>query len=719
MGINITTLGDNTHKRWCSSVRYDIKNYFKTIPITLICILGVSLAMIGMYPMIHKAADRYTDRYLTSGDLNSVLIQSNYALYSEMQGKELIAEYVEDGVQKQERVSIDWLNNLRMDYISLEYAAIDNITQGITSNISRVQDKIQKEALVERQLEEEYDFYVVMEYDTEGNIRILSDSMNGDTIFTSNTLSAEQSIKQILSKEGISEIKEMTYFYGIAKGKHYNDELTWGIETSLDMGYRESTVKVMCMATLIVIMGAALVPYSIVKRNRWGIILTKIPLEIYLVGMALVLFVQFNEAGKMIYNYKNGQIASWIEIYMGEITLPLYVIKIFNVITWIIFFSVVVIGVWTLKRMYHKGGAGYLKQCTLIGMGYSYTKGKLIRKADILSRTHFEELEPKKLKKFMIINGLLLSGLCCIWFLGIIGVVIYMISIYGLVNHIVNQVKDYYGKLLDTTEDLARGVLDTQISSEDIGAFEPLKLHIAKIQYAFKASVEEELRSQKIKTDLITNVSHDLRTPLTSIISYIDLLKQENLSDQIREEYIDILDRKSIRLQTLIEDLFEISKASSGNIQFNIEQVDVVALIKQTLFESEDRLQASTISFRTKFPSNKVYLMLDGLRSFRIFDNLINNIIKYGMPYSRAYIELEERPNEVVIVFKNTAREELDFDAEQITERFVRGDQSRKTEGSGLGLAIAKSFVELQQGQFQVDIDGDLFKVIIRFKKLN
>ncbi|WP_394866759.1 sensor histidine kinase [Paraclostridium bifermentans] len=250
-----------------------------------------------------------------------------------------------------------------------------------------------------------------------------------------------------------------------------------------------------------------------------------------------------------------------------------------------------------------------------------------------------------------------------------------------------------------------------------MGTFNVLKNEIDNIQIGFKKAVDEEVKSQKMKTELISNVSHDLKTPLTSIITYVDLLKDENLTEEKRKIYIDTLDRKSERLRVLIEDLFEVSKVNSGNVHLNIIDVDVVSLMKQTLVEVDDKIKASNLKIRTNFPEEKLILKLDSQRTFRVFENLLINISKYAMEYSRVYIDIISESEFVKISFRNMTAEEIDFDVEDLVERFVRGDKSRNTEGSGLGLAIAKSFIELQGGTFNVSTDGDLFKVVITLKK--
>ena len=227
--------------------------------------------------------------------------------------------------------------------------------------------------------------------------------------------------------------------------------------------------------------------------------------------------------------------------------------------------------------------------------------------------------------------------------------------------------------------------------------------------------MDEEVKSQRMKTELLTNVSHDLKTPLTAITTYIELLESENITPQQREEYLGVLKKKSERLKHLIEDLFEVSKASSGNITFHPVDVDICHLMRQVYLEYEDRVEEAGLIFRFHVPEEKVILQLDSQKTYRIFENLYTNIIKYAMPNTRVYINAQKTENGISIELKNMSASELNIPAENLTERFVRGDSSRNTEGSGLGLAIATSFVELQGGSMKVEIDGDLFKVKIEW----
>lgn len=226
------------------------------------------------------------------------------------------------------------------------------------------------------------------------------------------------------------------------------------------------------------------------------------------------------------------------------------------------------------------------------------------------------------------------------------------------------------------------------------------------------------MKSQRMRTELITNVSHDLKTPLTAIITYTELLQEEGVTETQRKEYLEVLQRKSLRLKTLIEDLFEVSKANSGNVVFHTEKVDICHLVRQMYLEYEDKAAEAGLVFRFQFPQQKVFLMLDGEKTSRVFDNLYTNIIKYAMPDTRVYVSVEADDGEVRIEMKNMSGYELNIPAESLTDRFVLGDSARSSEGSGLGLAIARSFVELQGGKMEIGIDGDLFKVLLTWKGL-
>ncbi|MDD7794944.1 sensor histidine kinase [Clostridium sp. 'White wine YQ'] len=299
--------------------------------------------------------------------------------------------------------------------------------------------------------------------------------------------------------------------------------------------------------------------------------------------------------------------------------------------------------------------------------------------------------------------------------LSIIIILVYIIPYLALVGYYGMKFTVGFSKIVKGSEMICSGDLNYQIDEKQIGTLGTLAKNINSIKSGLEKSIKNETKSERMKTELITNVSHDLKTPLTSIINYVDLIKKGNLSSEDIQDYIKIIDRKSQRLKTLIEDLFEASRAASGEIDLNMERLDIVALLKQSLAEFEERIKDCSLDFRVNAPSEKIYVMVDGKRTWRVFENQIINILKYSLDNTRVYINVEKHEDEVVIVMKNISAFEIDFNNEEITERFKRGDKSRNTEGSGLGLAISKGLTELQGGEFNVEVDGDLFKTIMKF----
>ena len=223
------------------------------------------------------------------------------------------------------------------------------------------------------------------------------------------------------------------------------------------------------------------------------------------------------------------------------------------------------------------------------------------------------------------------------------------------------------------------------------------------------------MKSERFKTELITNVSHDIKTPLTSIINYVDLLQKEELNNPTAQEYLEVLDRQSSRLKKLIEDLIEASKASTGNLSVQMERCEAGVFLVQTVGEFKEKTDAANLELIIKKPEEPVYIMADGRHFWRIIDNMMNNICKYAQPGTRVYINLEQAFGTLTITFRNTSRAPLNISSEELMERFVRGDSSRNTEGNGLGLSIARSLTELQKGTLSIQIDGDLFKAVLEF----
>ncbi|MBB6672020.1 HAMP domain-containing sensor histidine kinase [Cohnella nanjingensis] len=267
------------------------------------------------------------------------------------------------------------------------------------------------------------------------------------------------------------------------------------------------------------------------------------------------------------------------------------------------------------------------------------------------------------------------------------------------------------------TEEIATGNLESEIQVAGKDALGRLAASINNMKLGYQNALASRIKSERMKTELITNVSHDLKTPLTSIINYVDLLKKEDIPSEKAKHYVEVLNRKSLRLKLLIDDLFEVSKMASGAVDLDIQHIDVAALLTQAMAESHKDDEEFSNSIRVKIEKPHIYAHLDGNKTWRVFENLIGNAKKYSVPHTRIYISLEEAKDSVIFHIQNTSSYEIDFDAQDLFERFKRADVSRHTEGSGLGLSIVKSIVELQGGEIGIEISGDQFKVRIRFPK--
>ena len=272
-----------------------------------------------------------------------------------------------------------------------------------------------------------------------------------------------------------------------------------------------------------------------------------------------------------------------------------------------------------------------------------------------------------------------------------------------------------FGTILKAVKSMAQGDLERKIDTRSMYAcFRDCAENLNTVSQAAMVAARNQMKSERMKTELITNVSHDIKTPLTSIINYVDLLQKPHTEEE-NTEYLDVLSRQSQRLKKLTEDLVEMSKASTGNVQVELETVDAAEAVLQALGEFGDKLDAVPLSVVFPQPQEPVMMRCDGRLSWRVMSNLLGNAVKYGMPGTRLYVSVEAGEGQVRISFKNISRESLNVSAEELMERFVRGDASRNTEGSGLGLNIARSLMEVQGGTLALTVDGDLFKVTLTF----
>ena len=269
-------------------------------------------------------------------------------------------------------------------------------------------------------------------------------------------------------------------------------------------------------------------------------------------------------------------------------------------------------------------------------------------------------------------------------------------------------------------EKIAEGDIDYKIdTSYMFPEFREFCGSLNNISAGMQNAVDEKMKSERMRTELITNVSHDIKTPLTSIINYVDLIKKEQPEDEKIKEYVAVLDRQSSRLKKLIEDLVEASKASSGSLKVELSECDAGVLLSQTVGEFDERLKKAEITPVLTVPDMPVKIMADGRHLWRVLENLTGNVCKYSLPGTRVYMDLTVRDKKAVITFKNISKYPLNISGDELMERFVRGDTSRNTEGSGLGLSIARSLTELQGGDMKIDIDGDLFKATLKFDLIN
>lgn len=472
------------------------------------------------------------------------------------------------------------------------------------------------------------------------------------------------------------------------------------------IGYGETDFmrNVVLILTLVVAVAAWLLPalpfwYT---KELW---ILRAPFEVVL----CVFFAMMNILGNNLW---------WISERAGGSA------DIIDFLIWTIVFTVIFWAATCLRQVYTMGVGRYMKERMLCVRYWQYIRRGwkcIVSKVQnwishcyhFIDRIDLNRKSDRTIFKIVAVNFIVLALICTMWLGGIFALMIYSAVVFWLLRKYFSDLQEKYAALLRITGEIARGNLDVEIR-EDLGIFSPFIQEIQKIQTGFKKAVDEEVKSQRMKTDLITNVSHDLKTPLTAIITYVNLLKDEKDAEK-QKDYIGILKRKSMRLKALIEDLFEISKANSKNVTLNIVDVDVVNLFKQVKLEMDDKIAESDLDFRCIYPEEKVVASLDSQKTYRVFENLLVNIIKYAMPHTRVYIEITKEEREAVVRMKNVSAAELDFNTDEITERFVRGDVSRNTEGSGLGLAIAKSFVELQKGKFKIETEADLFKVEVRF----
>lgn len=497
---------------------------------------------------------------------------------------------------------------------------------------------------------------------------------------------------------------------------------TWTLQDAISEMRLDYTVFVLAAIAIVIFLGLLLPTIRpLGLREGWK---ANIPAELLVFAGAVIILLIADYLPELAVKSRiemeyPGMFFYWIGI-MKDIMADgreKYFILGANVVVWFVSFFVVYLCTLNLRQLFVKGVVMFLKENTLTGRILCFLFSWVKKTVEFCGTIDFSNKGNRNFFLAVVLNFIIIALLCCGWFFGILLAIPYSLLVFWLLQKWWNKIRTDYVVMLSTTEEMARGITDVQYVAES-GIFYELKGALSGVQEGFHAAVQEEVKSQKMKTELITNVSHDLKTPLTAIITYVDLLKNENLSPEERKNYVEILERKSTRLKTLIEDLFEISKAASGDMKLDKVNLDLVQLIQEVQLELEEEIMNSGVVVKVSLPQEKVMVHLDAQKTGRIFENLTTNILKHALTGSRAYISMEQTDKDVKVIYKNISAAEINYDAEEILERFTRGDASRNTEGSGLGLAIVKSFTEAQGGKVKVDLSDDMFKVTLSFQKM-
>ncbi len=696
------------------------KNSRKLGVIITVLFLGLcSILMMNNYGTIRKVLEEETDQssrqmetLLTIGD---DLVEGSYILYNEYSGETELSDILYEYGQR----------DFDLTRRFMEYGVFDS------EGKSLLEETTELESTRLQRSEQYYAFRAEYEFSEEGEL--VGIQVEGKSLTAQKAYDLEstylQEAENVLYGGGLTSISEpsgVKIIYGMSSDSLASyAETVYPEATDIYTLYTSAAFRDFFEIMILVVIAAALLLPCVKRLDISEMKAFRVPFEIPVIVLFLMACDIFWMAGRVVYSTLEGSLSA-----QGFIQV------IFNFAMWMCIFGVIFWAFTSLRAIVRMKGAYWRERMLIpkvirqIRYGDGNAKkvrdgiGNLFRKVkrfftdqyDALLHLDFKDKTNRTILRIVVINFVILAIVCLFWFYGMFALIIYSVLLFLFLRRFTRDLQEKYGLLLKSTNELAEGHLDTPIEG-DMGLFNPIREELKKIQKGFKKAVEEEVKNERMKTELVTNVSHDLRTPLTAIITYTDLLKNEK-DEEKRSEYIEVLEKKSLRLKVLIEDLFEISKAASKSVKMNYMKVDIVDLLKQVGLENDRRIKEANLEFRWKLPDHKIVMYLDSQKTYRIFENLIVNITKYAMGHTRAYIEMTEEEKCVHISMKNVSSAELDFNVDEITDRFVRGDASRNTEGSGLGLAIAKSFAELQHGTLKITTEADLFKADIILPKL-
>lgn len=693
--------------------------------ILLICSIGIYMT----YPFINENVKNRNKESHISQYMASQIFYSNYAISQELDKKANISTSLESYITVADNSESKRIKNhftsLVLEYQSnlwtqndFSFEAKNNKTGETLSNT--------KDSLLniysQNDLQDQYQWYVTIHYSSEGIITYQS-HLNDQERFESQFDSMisyyyndqqeynYETEEDVHIKSDLSTLNDLTITYAISQNILPTSDLAQYLLNDSVGDYLRFELPYVLGLCLLIIIITLIIPIQYLNHIKIFGIIAKIKFIflsfLWCVSVGTLFYISpflihANYSGNLIKAYK----LFGIDIFSGFLT------PFLHLSFWFIFFALITIFAYMIKYLFNKGAKAYFMENTCLGWIFLNSRKLINTVIDFDLNDNIN----RSVLKIVIVNFIIITVISWIWVFGIFAALIYSIIIFYLLKNKFVDIKKDYEVLLNATQRLSNGHFDVDIH-EDVGIFNPLKNEFSHIKDGFEKAVKEEVKSQKMKTELISNVSHDLKTPLTSIITYVDLLKKDPLSDEERNQYIHVLERNSLRLKNLIDDLFEVSKANSGDIKLNMMDIDIVSLIKQAELECQDKLDEKSLDIKITTPDEKIIHSLDSSKTYRIFENLFINISKYALEHTRVYIDVINDDNKISIVFKNISKQEINFNSKEIVERFVQGDKSRNTTGSGLGLAIVKSFTELQKGQFLVETDGDLFKSIIIFYK--
>lgn len=551
----------------------------------------------------------------------------------------------------------------------------------------------------------DYSYYVDIKYDENGNC-----TLDGD-----------------ITRDIFSNIDMLLYnqysTYDVTVNKPRNVEIQYMLAadmTSYDgisgyvnswENYNSFSAIAFCLGSVVLVLFFLIYPIQYVEETNPFKAIKNWCIEIHFCFLIMIVSLAFLFCLLLSGYTLNGYFLQVFQNYGIENGKQILII--INYIGWILGYIMVSMGIFECKYVIVYGPLQFIKDHSLISLIIHY----IHRHFNVLADIHLTNSLNKKILKYVFINALviILIGIFDFYLVFFL-TLFYSIFLFFIIKKNIFIIQNDYQKLMNSIRHLISEDFSKN-EDENFGIFESSKKELEKLSDNFENAVQEKVKSEKLKTELISNVSHDLKTPLTCIKNYVAVLDDDNLTLEKRHEYLDKVKMYANRLKILIEDLLEISKVDSGNIQLEFVNLNIIDLLEQVYSQTEEFFESRDLTIIRKYPDNKIMLNLDSQKTYRIFENLLMNISKYAMPHSRAYMTIKEDETSVLVEISNISEEPMNFTTEEIMERFVRGDKSRSQQGSGLGLAIARSFTEAQGGTFALNIDCDLFKVLITFLK--